>query len=238
MKGLAVVLLLMLVSCDEEPAANRLRSDSEVKSSEFVSAVRPVAPIISSQWSTEEARDRVSESDTVMDLAGINPGMTVADIGAGEGYHTVRLAQRVGSNGRVLAQDIVPQVIKRLGQRVTRERLSNVSVKLGGEADPMLPKNSFDRVFLVHMYHEIQKPYEFLWRLRPSLRVGGRVIVVDANRPTEKHGTPPKLLDCEMMRVGYRRVDFHDLPAAGGYLAAFEASGNRPLPSQVKPCSL
>jgi SAM-dependent methyltransferase len=238
MKGAVVAFLLILVGCDAEPAANRLRSDSDVQSHEFASAIRPVAPIVSSQWSTEEARDRVRESDTVMDLAGINPGMTVADIGAGEGYYTVRLAQRVGSGGRVLAQDIIPQVITRLGQRVTRERLSNVSVKLGKEADPMLPKNSFDRVFLVHMYHEIQKPYEFLWRLRPSLRVGGRVIVVDANRPTEKHGTPPKLLDCEMMHVGYRRVDFHDLAAAGGYLAAFEASGNRPLPSQVKPCSL
>jgi SAM-dependent methyltransferase len=238
MRSLSLALLFVLVGCESAPSANRLRSDAEVKSSEFLDAVRPVAPIVSSQWSTEEARDRVNESDTVMDLAGINPGMTVADIGAGEGYYTVRLAQRVGGNGRVLAQDIVSQVITRLGQRVTRERLANVSVKLGKTANPMLPKNSFDRVFLVHMYHEIEKPYEFLWRLRPSLRIGGRVIVVDANRPTEKHGTPPALLDCEMMHVGYRRVDYHDLPAAGGYLAAFEASGNRPMPNQILPCSL
>jgi SAM-dependent methyltransferase len=224
MRSLSLAVLIVLIGCESAPSANRLRSDAEVKSSEFLDAVRPVAPIVSSQWSTEEARDRVNESETVMDLAGINPGMTVADIGAGE--------------GRVLAQDIVSQVITRLGQRVTRERLANVSVKLGKTADPMLPKNSFDRVFLVHMYHEIEKPYEFLWRLRPSLRIGGRVIVVDANRPTEKHGTPPALLDCEMMHVGYRRVDYHDLPAAGGYLAAFEASGNRPMPNQILPCSL
>jgi cyclopropane fatty-acyl-phospholipid synthase-like methyltransferase len=238
MRIASLALFTLIVGCDAAPSTNRLRLDSDVKSSEFFDAVRPVAPIVSSRWSTEEARDRVRESDTVMDLAGINPGMTVADIGAGEGYYTVRLAQRVGASGRVLAQDIVPQVITRLGQRVTRERLANVSVKLGKTADPMLPKNSFDRVFLVHMYHEIGKPYEFLWRLRPSLRIGGRVIVVDANRPTDKHGTPPALLDCEMKSVGYMRVDYQDLAAAGGYLAAFEASGNRPLPDQIKPCAL
>jgi protein-L-isoaspartate O-methyltransferase len=238
MKMFPLALLILVVGCEADPSTSRLRSDADVKSNEFQDAVRPVAPIVSSQWSTEEARDRVNESNTVMDLAGINPGTTVADIGAGEGYYTVRLAQRVGANGRVLAQDIVPQVITRLGQRVTRERLDNVSVKLGKTADPMLPKNSFDRIFLVHMYHEIEKPYEFLWRLRPSLRIGGRVIVVDANRPTDKHGTPPALLDCEMRSVGYMRVDYQDLAAAGGYLAAFEASGNRPLPSQIKPCAL
>jgi SAM-dependent methyltransferase len=238
MRGMSLAFMIALVGCEAAPSTTKLRSDAEVLSNEFVDAVRPVAPIVSSQWSTEEARDRVKESDTVMDLAGINSGMTVADIGAGEGYYTVRLAERVGSNGRVLAQDIVPQVINRLGQRVTRERLTNVSVKLGKVADPMLPKNSFDRIFLVHMYHEIGKPYEFMWRLRPSLRIGGRVIVVDANRDTDKHGTPPSLLDCEMKNVGYMRVDYHDLKAAGGYLAVFEASGNRPLPSQIKHCIL
>jgi hypothetical protein len=90
----------------------------------------------------------------------------------------------------------------------------------------------------VHMYHEVEQPYEFLWRMRPSLRVGGRIIVVDANRETDKHGTPPTLLDCEMKQIGYRRVEFHELKAAGGYLAAFEASGNRPQPQQIRLCDL
>ncbi len=238
MKLAPLIWLVLLSGCDAAAPTDRSRSDSAVASREFPAADRPVAPIISSQWSTEEARDRVKEADTVMDLAGIMAGMTVADIGAGEGYYTTRLAQRVGETGRVLAQDIVPEYFDRLGMRVTRERLLNVSVKLGKPADPMLPKNSFDRIFLVHMYHEIEQPYEFLWRMRPSLRVGGRVIVVDANRDTDKHGTPPSLLDCEMKQIGYRRVDFHELKAAGGYLAAFEASGNRPQPSQIKLCDL
>jgi ubiquinone/menaquinone biosynthesis C-methylase UbiE len=171
-----------------------------------------------------------------MDVAGTNPGMTVADIGAGEGYYTLKLAARVGKSGRVLAQDVIPEVRNRLANRVTRENLDNVSVKLGAFADPKLPANSFDRIFMVHMYHEIGEPYEFLWRLRPALRVGGRVILVDANRTTDKHGTPPALLDCELEAVGYRRVDYRDMPEAGGYLAAYEASGNRPQPNRIQPC--
>src|SRR3546814_2121601 len=130
--------------------------------------------------------------------------MTVADIGAGQGYYTVRLANRVGAEGRVLAEDIVPQVRDALAERVARERLDNVSVRLGEPADPKLPPNSFDRVLMVHMYHEIQQPYEFLWRLRPSLAATGEVIVVDADRVPQNHGMPPKLLECEFAAVGYR----------------------------------
>src|SRR3546814_15346264 len=103
--------------------------------------------------------------------------MTVADIGAGDGYYTVRLAARVGAGGRVLAQDIQPEVIERLADRIARERLDNVSLKLGAVDDPRLPENSFDRVFMVHMYHEIGEPYAFLWRLRSEERRVGKECV-------------------------------------------------------------
>src|SRR3546814_456372 len=138
-----------------------------------------------SDWSSD-----VCSSDLVMDSADVRPNMTVADIGAGDGYYTVRLAARVGAGGRVLAQDIQPEVIERLADRIARERLDNVSLKLGAIDDPRLPENSFDRVFMVHMYHEIGEPYAFLWRLRPALRRGGQVIVVDGDRPIAQPGTP------------------------------------------------
>ena len=99
----------------------------------------------------------MGEAQKVMDLAEIKPGMTVADIGAGEGYYTVRLAERVGPKGRVLAQDIDREALDRLGRRVERERLDNVSIKPGERDDPRLPENSFDRIFLVHMYHEVPR---------------------------------------------------------------------------------
>ena len=83
---------------------------------------------------------------------------------------------------------------------------SDLSVRLGLPADARLPANSFDRIFMVHMYHEIAQPYEFLWRLRPALRPGGLVVVVDADRSTRNHGTPPALLRCEFAAVGYAQV--------------------------------
>ena len=193
---------------------------------------------MSPRWSTEEARDRQNEAELVMDRSRIARGMTVADIGAGEGYYTIRLATRVGKDGRVLAQDIIPTVRDALAQRVARERLDNVSVKLGGPADPKLPAASFDRVLMVHMYHEIEQPYEFLWRLRPSLKPDGRVVVVDADRPTGQHGTPPALLRCEFAAVGYALDTMQDMPSAGGYLATFRAAGERPAPKDIRACKL
>jgi ubiquinone/menaquinone biosynthesis C-methylase UbiE len=225
--ALVIAAALTLVSCDKAAQAPQ-----------FPRAQRPVAPIVSSRWSNEESRDRLNEADLIMDYAGIKPGMTVADIGAGEGYYTIRLASRVGKKGRVLAQDIVPEVRDSLAERVGRDRLDNVSVKLGEPANPMLPANSFDSILLVHMYHEIQSPYEFLWRLRPALIKGGRVVVVDADRPTSKHGTPPILLQCEFAAVGYKMVEFHQAAFAGGYFAAFEAIGTRPEPAMIKPCKV
>jgi ubiquinone/menaquinone biosynthesis C-methylase UbiE len=234
MRAAALAALMLLGAC-EAPAEHNATA-AEEHSSEFPKAHRPVANIVSNRWSDEESRDRLKEAAEVMDRAGIAPGMTVADIGAGEGYYTIRLAARVGMKGRVLAEDIVPEVRDALAERVNRERLDNVSVRLGEPADPKLPPNSFDRVFMVHMYHEIQEPYEFLWNLRPSLKAGGQVIVVDADRPTEAHGTPPALLRCEFGAVGYSLVRIERMPNAGGYFAAFEAQGPRPEPSAIKGC--
>ncbi len=233
MAGLALISLLALAGCD----ATRPRpTPTPTDDHDFPAADRPVATIVSSRWSTEETRDRLNEAEKVMDLAEIRPGMTVADIGAGEGYYTIRLAARVGKDGRVLAQDIIPQVRDGLAQRVARERLDNVSVRLGEPEDPKLPANSFDRILMVHMYHEIEAPYEFLWRMRPSLRAGGTVVVVDANRETRNHGTPPDLLKCEMTAVGYALVTMRDMPSAGGYLAMFRAQGPRPEPAAIRAC--
>ncbi len=227
-------LCLVLIACDGSKPLIK-RDEQPVL---FPAADRPVAHIVSARWSNEEARDRLNEAAEVMDRAGIAPGMTVADIGAGEGYYTIRLAQRVGENGRVLAEDIVAGVRDALAERVAREDLENVSVRLGAPADPKLPAASFDRVLMVHMYHEIAQPYEFLWRLRPALKPDGLVVVVDANRQTRNHGTPPALLRCEFEAVGYRQVSMTEMPSAGGYVATFRAVGPRPAPEAMKACVL
>ena len=233
--GAAMAIGLLLTACDGGPATVRDRADN---AGPFPAADRPVAKIISPRWSTEEARDRLNEAGTVMNKANIAKGMTIADIGAGEGYYTIRLASRVGKDGRVLAEDIVPDVRDALAARVARDRLDNVSVRLGEPDNPKLPANSFDRILMVHMYHEIEQPYEFLWRMRPALKPGGEVVVVDANRPTQNHGTPPRLLQCEFAAVGYVLVAFENMPSAGGYLARFRAVGGRPEPKSIKACRL
>ena len=233
LRATLVLLPLLLAGCDGALMGGGERVDT---AREFPPADRPVAPTVSTKWSTEEARDRVREADQIMDAAAVAPGMTVADIGAGDGYYTVRLAQRVGVRGRVLAQDIQPKVIDRLADRVARERLDNVSLKLGGVDDPRLPPNSFDRVFLVHMYHEIGEPYAFLWRLHPALRAGGQVIVVDSDRPTDQHGMPFRLLVCEFEAAGYRLVAFSEKKDVGAYFARFTRQPVRPEPEAMTAC--
>lgn len=235
MQRAAAVLLAagLLAGC---PARDDGQAGRPETSHEFPRADRPVSRSNSNAFSTEVQRDKVNEAQTVMDLADIRAGTTVADIGAGEGYYTVRLAERVGRKGRVLAQDIDEAALSRLGERVERERLDNVSIKPGAPDDPRLPVASFDRIFLVHMYHEVTEPYAFLWRLRPALRPGGRVIVVDVDRATDQHGIPPTLLFCEFSRVGFRLTQFVRKPELQGYYAQFEAVGERPQPAAIEPC--
>jgi ubiquinone/menaquinone biosynthesis C-methylase UbiE len=162
--------------------------------------------------------------------------MSVADVGAGAGYYTVRLARIVGAKGRVLAEDIVPDTRDQLSERVQRESLDNVAVKLGTPDDPTLPHASFDRVLLVHMYHEVESPYAFLWHLRDGVKPDGLVIVVDSNRPVGRHGIPPAQLKCEFAAVGLEPVKYQVMTGGEAYFAAFRLAAPRPSPDTIKPC--
>ncbi|WP_295528299.1 class I SAM-dependent methyltransferase [Novosphingobium sp. Chol11] len=203
----------------------------------FPQAERPVSSIVSTQWSTENERDLHKEAASVMDLAGVVPGMSVADIGAGEGYYTVRLAGRVGAKGRVLAQDIDARALSRLGARAERERLAAISIVQGTPDDPRLPENSFDRIFMIHMYHEVAQPYAFLWRIWPALKDGGHIVVVDLDRPSDHHGITPALLTCEFAAAGFRLSAFRPILGNPGYYAQFtKTTQRRPEPGEMKPC--
>src|SRR3954454_7712663 len=217
--------ILLVAACRAQPSEPR-----------FPPAHRDVAPVVGDTFSTEDARDRLGEAEDVMQLAGVTHGMSVADVGAGEGYYTVRLARVVGPKGRVLAEDIVPEVRDQLSDRVQRERLDNVAVKLGTPDNPTLPPLSFDRVFLVHMYHEVQSPYAFLWHMREGVKPGGLVVVVDSNRPVRRHGIPPAQLKCEFAALGMAAVTSQVLSGGDSYLMAFRLAGPRPAPDKIKAC--
>jgi cyclopropane fatty-acyl-phospholipid synthase-like methyltransferase len=223
--SLAMLLAAALAACHRAP-----------EKPVFPAPERPVAGIISSRFSDEPLRDRAGEARRIFEIADVRPGMKVADIGAGEGYLSVRLAPLVGADGRVLAEDIVPATRDALARRVERERLDNIAVRLGTPDDPLLPAHSFDRIFMIHMYHEISQPYAFLWNIRPALADGGTVVVVDVDRPTNQHGTPPALLACEFAAVGYRPVAHVELPASQAYLTSFAPVGPRPEPASIVPC--
>jgi len=224
-KAAAAAACLALAACRAQPSEPQ-----------FPAAHRDVAPTVSDTFSTEDARDRVGEAEQVMELAGVRTGMSVADVGAGEGYYTVRLARVVGPRGRVLAEDIVPEVRDELSDRVQRERLDNVAVKLGTADNPMLPTASFDRLFLVHMYHEVQSPYAFLWHLRDGVKPDGLIVVVEANRPVKQHGMPPKVLRCEFAALGMQPVKAAMLSSGENYLMAFRITAPRPAPDKIQTC--
>jgi ubiquinone/menaquinone biosynthesis C-methylase UbiE len=229
---LAAALIIPLAAC----SAQEEDSDRPVGARAFPRPDRPVSPLSTNATQSEAVRDGVGEAEAIIEMAKVEPGMTIADIGAGEGYYTARLSAVVGPNGRVVAQDIDPDALRQLAVRIERQRLDNVSI-LTGEADnPRLPANSFDRIFLVHMYHEVSEPYAFLWRLRPALRKGGRVIVVERNRPTDQHGISPALLFCEMQAAGFDLGAFVTKPELGGYYARFDPAKRRPEPSEIRPC--
>jgi ubiquinone/menaquinone biosynthesis C-methylase UbiE len=222
----AALAALLLLSCREQP-----------RQPHFPTAQRDVAPIVGDAFSTEDARDRLGEAEEVMQLGTVKPGMWVADVGAGEGYYTVRLARVVGKKGRVLAEDIVPDVTDQLSERVQRERLDNVAVRLGTPDDPRLPAQTFDRVLLVHMYHEVSSPYAFLWHMREGVKPGGLVVVVEANRVAKQHGLPPEQLKCEFAALNLQPVKSAMLTGGEAYFMAFRLAGPRPAPAAIKACS-
>ncbi|MFN3370585.1 MAG: class I SAM-dependent methyltransferase [Sphingomonadaceae bacterium] len=229
--------LLLLAGCDAVPAGPAPQpapAAAPAAAPRFPAPDRPVAAIVSDQWSDEESRDNAREAETVFGHLAIRPGLTVADIGAGSGYYTVRLAPAVLPGGRVFANDIMPDYLNRLRRRVSEAGLTNVEFILGDAGDAKLPQASTDIALMVHMYHEIEDPYQLLWRLHDSLKPGGRVAIIDADRPTSRHGTPPSLLRCELAAAGFQQVGFHELEL-GNYLAIFVA-GTRPVPEAIRPC--
>jgi ubiquinone/menaquinone biosynthesis C-methylase UbiE len=221
----AALAALLLLSCRAQP-----------KQPQFPPAQRDVAPIVGDAFSTEDARDRLGEAEEVMRLAGVRAGMWVADVGAGEGYYTVRLARMAGAKGRVLAEDIQPDVTDQLAERVQRERLDNVAVRLGTPDDPKLPARTFDRVFLIHMYHEVASPYAFLWHMREGVKPGGLVVVVEADRSVSRHGMPPQQLKCEFAALNLQPVKFAMLTGGEAYYMAFRLAGDRPAPGAIRAC--
>lgn len=206
--------------------------------STFPRPERPVARIVSPTWGDAGERDRTGEVREITARLKLRAGMTVGDIGAGDGYDSLRLARVVGPTGRVISEDVTASYLKTLASRAGTQHLGNLITVLGAPDDPRLAPASLDAAIMVHMYHEISQPFGLLYNLAPAMKPRGLIGVEELDRPTAAHGTPPTLLVCEFKAVGYTKVSMAKLPGALGYFTVFKAPdlAHRPAPGAIKPC--
>jgi predicted methyltransferase len=167
---------------------------------------RPTSP----PYIGDPTRDEKLQVGRVMDILGIKEGSSVADIGAGSGWFTVRAARRIGNGGIVLAVDINSDYIKHIEERIARENLPNVRAILGKEDDPRLPPRSVDAVLLLKTYHEVAQPIRLLAYVREAMRPGARLGIIDRNGKGDDHGIDSKTVIKEAMRAGFSLIEQYD----------------------------
>lgn len=185
-------------------------------------------------------RDKTLRIQQVMDWIKIRPGSRVADVGAGGGWFTVRAARRVGPNGVVYAQEILPKYTQYIAQRAQHEGLKNVRTILGTTVEPKLPSNTMDAIVILNAYHEFDKPLAMLRKIRLSMKTGGRLAFIERDEPTlrreardayaktglikrrvnekpdnnpatDDHRLAREIVQREAQSVGFRVLETHDL---------------------------
>ena len=173
-------------------------------------------------------RDERLQINRVMDMLGIEPGKSVADIGAGSGWFTVRAARRVTGAGAVYAVDINPEAIRYIEGRAKKEQLQNIKTILSKPDDPQIPIHSIDAVLLLKTYHEVAHPEVLLRNLRSSLKPGARIGIIDRDGNGANHGVSKDVVVREAARAGYKLRDSQNFVKADGmdYFLIFTAKPN------------
>ena len=169
-------------------------------------------------------RDQKLQVERVMDILGIVSGKSVADIGAGSGWFTVRAARRVTPAGLVYAVDINPEAIRYIQSRAKTEGIGNVRPILSKPEDPLLPAESVDAVLLLKTYHEVAEPIALLKSLHKALRARARIGIIDRNGNGENHGVSRDTVVQEAGQAGYRLIGEYDFVKSDGedYFLVFE----------------
>lgn len=176
---------------------------------------RKIAPTMGmggADWLDRSDRESEEHPEAALDAIGIGKGMVVADVGAGVGYFTIRLARRVGETGKVYANDIQPEMLSRLQDRLDREHLANVETVLGTQSDPKLPAGKLDLILMVDVYHELSQPQRMLGEMRKALKADGRLVLIEYRKedPTipirPEHKMSAVEVKAEVEAEGYRLV--------------------------------
>jgi len=172
----------------------------------------------------EPEREKNLQINRVMDILKISEGKTVADIGAGSGWFTVRAAKRVGIQGRVFAVEINQEYINHINDRAKKENLANINTIFGKTDDPLLPKSSVDAVLILKTYHEIAEPLRFMKNLRTGLRSDALVGIIDRNGDGNDHGIKKETVVEEAMRAGFTLKEEFDFVKPDGmdYFLVFQ----------------
>lgn len=170
MQILVLILLALLSACPgfsqaEHPLTGR--------------KIAPVMGVAGADWLERSEREKEEAPESALDQMGVQKGMTVADIGAGTGYFSIRLARRVGPTGRVYANDVQPEMLDRIRQKSEKLDLRNIETVLGSEADPKLPAGKMDLILMVDVYHEFSQPQRMLDAIRTALKPDGRLVQLE-----------------------------------------------------------
>lgn len=183
-----------------------------------------LAPAVAQQRGGErrsqEPRDTWQKVPQILEAMQVQPGAVVADIGAGDGFFTTRLAAAVGSEGRVLAVDIGARPLRRLRALVSDDKLTNVEVIEGAVDDPKLPAGSLDAALIVNAYHEMTEHQAMLAKIRTALKPGGRLVIVEPIAParrdaargeqTRNHEIGVDFVRADARAAGFAQVLLHD----------------------------
>jgi ubiquinone/menaquinone biosynthesis C-methylase UbiE len=172
--------------------------------------IAPVMGVGGAGWLDREERAREEQPDKAIAALNLKPGMLAADVGAGTGFYSIRLAKAVAPGGIVYAEDIQPGMIERLREKAAAAGVHNIEPILGTEADPRLPKGKLDLVVLVDVYHEFSNPPEMLDRIRDSLKPGGELVLIEFKKEDPsvpirpEHKMSVAEVKAEVVPEGYR----------------------------------
>ncbi len=241
LRSLATAFALLAVACAPLPAA-RGEGDSQAAKPEPRKPAN-VMGFEGAAWLEREGRDEAEKPEVVLAAMELSPGMTVAEIGAGTGYFSRKIGKVLGPKGKVYAVDIQPKMLDLLKEYAAKEGVSNIVPVVGTETDPKLPEGSVDRILMVDVYHEFQKPQEMLARIARALAPGGRVILVEyrAEDDSAKHILADHRMSVDQVLAEWLPAGFQllrrqeSLPSQHLFVFAFRRGARAPGAGEKPP---
>jgi len=217
MSRFAALALLLLACARQEPGVPALPAAPAPTAPGVPARVpAPTMSYLGADWLTRAERIAEEQPEAMLDALHLRPGMRVADIGAGVGYHAIRIAGRVGPSGKVYATDLQPEMLERLRAAVAEAGVGDVEAVQSSDRATGLPAATIDLALMVDVYHELAEPAAFMADLRRALTPGGRLVLVefrgeDPEVPIkEEHKMTVAQVDAELQAHGFVRVERHD----------------------------